>query len=1353
MEEVMTDLSFLIDPSRIKKEVVEAPKPKKLTKRQRLELIKKDLTKKENLENTLNKLDAADAKLIDRLDLNVRKFKKILPKIKRRHSIEKIPITGDTVFTQLPRSLSPKTSKRTARLLNKPYTTRSDSPARMLRNGKHRRLKDFVLLEGLEGPKRRKRVHSDLSGSEIASKLSGYESDSSYSDMASLHDGNKDIDSLLMDESSNAPTQIDTNSNVCDSKMPEKNLLLDIMKQAFNDMGNDKLPVEKPCTSASTEEQELRQLLEQTEEKQAAEQIQECIDNITNLAKAASEEAPVLEKQIQDDSIPVIDNMSSEPPQNLEHLGPPFSESSVAMLEQKRSFVDENIGIAVVEKDNVVSFHIEHLSGDDVDEPETSNEDLNQSLDEKMEVETEEKVEEDLQTEEKVIETESKETEVEVEESVDEVEVKQQCNIKESVAEPECAVEESVAEAECAVEEAKCEVEVEEPKNECTSVVEEPKNDEATKQPEEAKTIVEQADKVDETGQEILSEKEDCDKTSENIDVKKPEETEAVKESPEQLAEKECFLGALGLQSLRAAKESPQPRKKGKATTSKAAADSYTGTLKTVIKINKKRGKNSFKMTLQKNKNKSEKVEAAGGTGEDGYKVLKEGGSSSSKHSKDSSDTAENSSEHTSDSEQANQDKSQPEKSLIVPEKASSFSIHPGRLCKDECSYCFGEFGLFDTPCHIAQIKSVDRQNKILATEQHLTRDSCLCDACYRHVDRKSNSPSYINKSLKRNSLVAPGPRQNHCHVLACSNTSTNILRRKWIIKMRKSICQVINIDLDNPGLHSIPICDEHYEALEHLMICGMCKRRLARNHIHYLGPEVKELNEALKDEGISIVLCNKPVVCKLCKGFASIILKDPEERAENSINFFKEYKKRLLHFNDIVQMDVGEADELLLPPAKSADKKDSEGRLKRMRNSSNDSGNSETQDDELEEDVEETRKRVRVPSSDTNHSQSADQSRAQSPEDEYAGVDYNTLIPAIVMDCSSDNESKKDRNSPKIIQRKTLESFGGSVEISRSYKKDNDLAAQKLGQNPSISLKPNYGDSSWQDEAAPSKLISNPALSVRQLFPGEEEMGLVGDIDFKNVVARTPEGWEKCVTTIQYDKDTKMLWEELQKPYGSKSSFLRHLVLLEKYFRSGDLVLSPSANNRAVNYKESVHNRLRAYDNIPSNVGQAQPPSMIQFTKINLRNTSNSNGLPPVTISQVGRPDNEIQTSRTPITLQQLNQPPLYPTSTILQNLAKNKAGAAPPGLISINQKVGASSTIVRPPVPCQKIKFPITKNWRPNFIPIDPAMRNERKPGLVQVGHDHLKDRAFPPMPPPLATALKESLPRSAQYQWPNT
>lgn len=38
---------------------------------------------------------------------------------------------------------------------------------------------------------------------------------------------------------------------------------------------------------------------------------------------------------------------------------------------------------------------------------------------------------------------------------------------------------------------------------------------------------------------------------------------------------------------------------------------------------------------------------------------------------------------------------------------------------------------------HLAQIKSDERRKKILNVERHLTKDSCLCDACYRHVDRK----------------------------------------------------------------------------------------------------------------------------------------------------------------------------------------------------------------------------------------------------------------------------------------------------------------------------------------------------------------------------------------------------------------------------------------------------------------------------------------------------------------------------------------------------------------------------------------------------------------------------------------
>lgn len=113
------------------------------------------------------------------------------------------------------------------------------------------------------------------------------------------------------------------------------------------------------------------------------------------------------------------------------------------------------------------------------------------------------------------------------------------------------------------------------------------------------------------------------------------------------------------------------------------------------------------------------------------------------------------------------------------------------------------------------------------------------------------------------------------------------------------------------------------------------------------------------------------------------------------------------------------------------------------------------------------------------------------------------------------------------------------------------------------------------------SNLRTNPNISMRELFPGEEETGLNISIPFGNSW-RTPDGWQKVTTTIQYDEPTRKLWEDLQKPYGNQSSFIRHLLLLEKYFRNGDLLLVPNANHNAITYCESVQHRLQAFDNIP---------------------------------------------------------------------------------------------------------------------------------------------------------------------------
>jgi hypothetical protein len=212
------------------------------------------------------------------------------------------------------------------------------------------------------------------------------------------------------------------------------------------------------------------------------------------------------------------------------------------------------------------------------------------------------------------------------------------------------------------------------------------------------------------------------------------------------------------------------------------------------------------------------------------------------------------------------------DQSLVIPEKASSFKVHPERLCKDQCFYCGGKFGLYDTPCHIAQIKSVERQKKILDSESHncdetgkkisnilcvageekLTKDSCLCDACFRHVDRRANCPSYKSKRLagpafqgpsSSNSAQQQQQNQNNfdrtygvCNVIDCDENAVHNIRKKWFMKMKKTIAKIFHVDMEiQPTNANVSICEEHFSALSHIMVCAMCKRKLPRNHIFYI--------------------------------------------------------------------------------------------------------------------------------------------------------------------------------------------------------------------------------------------------------------------------------------------------------------------------------------------------------------------------------------------------------------------------------------------------------------------------------------------------------------------------------------
>lgn len=190
--------------------------------------------------------------------------------------------------------------------------------------------------------------------------------------------------------------------------------------------------------------------------------------------------------------------------------------------------------------------------------------------------------------------------------------------------------------------------------------------------------------------------------------------------------------------------------------------------------------------------------------------------------------------------------------------------------------------------------------------------------------------------------------------------------------------------------------------------------------------------------------------------------------------------------------------------------------------------------------------------------------------------------------------KAKQSSQQQLLVEQQRVEQ---RVQQEQLKQKQKELLQQQQQQQKQQQQKEDHRHRPSNEDI--TNLRTNPNISMRELFPGEEEMGLSVSLPFANSW-RTPDGWMKVQSTVQYDEPTRRLWEDLQKPYGNQSSFLRHLLLLEKYFRHGDLLLAPNANPSATLYAESVQHRLQAFDNIPArpvSIAQIMPQTKITPT------------------------------------------------------------------------------------------------------------------------------------------------------------
>lgn len=248
-----------------------------------------------------------------------------------------------------------------------------------------------------------------------------------------------------------------------------------------------------------------------------------------------------------------------------------------------------------------------------------------------------------------------------------------------------------------------------------------------------------------------------------------------------------------------------------------------------------------------------------------------------------------------------------------------------------------------------------------------------------------------------------------------------------------------------------------------------------------------------------------------------------------------------------------------------------------------------------------------------------------------------NDLLIDVIQDSTNNTSTRTRQKNKQPTQQQLLEEqqrVEKRVQHEQMKLKQQEILQHQKAQEE---LRQQQLRSSSEDI---SILRTNPNISMRELFPGEEEMGLHVNLPFANSW-RTPDGWTKVTSTVQYDEPTRKLWEELEKPYGNQSSFLRHLLLLEKYFRNGDLLLTPNANHNAITYAESVQHRLQAFDNIPTRA--------VSISQIQPQNTTTQTVAADITNAK------SVTTANKAVTISKVNAPSKPPVQCITANVKSN--------------------------------------------------------------------------------------------------
>lgn len=177
-----------------------------------------------------------------------------------------------------------------------------------------------------------------------------------------------------------------------------------------------------------------------------------------------------------------------------------------------------------------------------------------------------------------------------------------------------------------------------------------------------------------------------------------------------------------------------------------------------------------------------------------------------------------------------------------------------------------------------------------------------------------------------------------------------------------------------------------------------------------------------------------------------------------------------------------------------------------------------------------------------------------------------------------------KDKNDLRRVATQNASTSNGKSSLSPFDRRAANYPTTSRNKPVSILPRPSPQSSLVNNDTSdPYSFVASPPPppAPPQEFPTASDVGMNSSFEFQPLEPNSM--WQKVNATFQFDKKTRSLWHQLHAPYGSYTSFLRHLVLLETHWRNGDVALTPNASPRARQYLGSVRNRIDAYEGVPA--------------------------------------------------------------------------------------------------------------------------------------------------------------------------